>query len=172
LARPATARNVRPTEGFDYQTHAWSGEYHTCCFTDWFFKSWVTYRADTPRGTEYLTIWVNGCWTEGLANCGAFTKSTLAVSLYNTSAPPYKNTMPPTPDTNDPAIGWTQSSDFGSDVLFQVRGNYTIDHATKSPPGLDGVLNLLCAGAAGTTCAFNATGPLGRLPGKRLRGLP
>jgi hypothetical protein len=157
---PSLPATVKPTEGFDYQTHAWAGSgYHVCCETDWFFNSWVTYRADTPRGTEYLTMWVTGCWTEGLANCGAFIKSTLSVNLYNTTAPPYKNMMPPTPDTSNPAIGWSQSSDFGSDVLFEVQGNYTID-AAKSPPGLDGVLNLLCAGSDGTSCSFTSSGPL------------
>lgn len=161
---PAT---VKPTQGFDYQTHAYAGEYHVCCSTDWHFKSWVTYRADTPRGTEYLTIWVEGCWTEGLANCGPFVKSTLAVRAYNTTAPyhtaplqgPYDNLPPPGPATDDPAIGSTQGSDFGSDVLFQVQGNYTLD-AAKSPPELPDVLNLMCAGATGTSCSFTPTGKL------------
>ena len=43
--------------------------------------------------------------------------------------------------------------------MFQIQGNYTLD-AAKSPPGLDGVLNLLCAGADGTSCSFTASGPL------------
>lgn len=162
---PPLPATVRPTQGFDYQTRAYTGEYHVCCVTNWFFKSWVTYRADTPRGTEYLTIWVNGCWTEGLTNCGAFTKSTLTVSAYNTTAPyhttqaPFEDLAPPGPATHDPAIGSTQSSDFRSDVLFQVQGNYALD-AAKSPPELPAVLNLMCAGATGTSCSFTPTGQL------------
>ncbi len=155
---PALPATVDPTHGFDYQTHAQSGE-HNFLLTGWQFNSWVTYRADTTKGTEYLTIWVTGCWSAGLANCGLFTQNTMAVNLYNTTAPPHFDALPPTPNTNSPAIGWTQSSNWGSDVLFQVQGNYTID-ASKSPPGLDGVLNLLCAGADGTSCSFTASGPL------------
>ncbi len=154
---PALPATVQPTDGFDYQTHAQSGE-HNFLLTDWHFNSWVTYRAATPKGTEYLTIWVTGCWSAGAANCGLFTQNTMAVSVYNTTAPPHFDALPPTPNTNGPAIGWTQSSDYGSDVLFQVQGNYTLD-ASKSPPQLASVLNLMCAGAVGTSCSFTPSGP-------------
>ena len=154
---PAT---VRPTDAFDYTTHAWTGEYHTCCFTDWFFNNWLTYRTDTPRGTEYLTIWVNGCWTEGLANCGNFKKETMSVDVYDTTAPPYKNQLPPGPYTSNPAIGWTQGSDWGSDVVFQPHGNFTLDASTAGAQVLVAVLKVMCAGATSTTCNFTATGPL------------
>lgn len=154
---PPLPATVNPTESFDYQVHAQSGD-HNFLLTAWQFDGWVTYRADTPKGAEYLTLWVHGCWTAGLANCGLFTKYTLAMSVYNTTAPPHFEQLPPTPNTRDPAIGWTQSADFGSDVLVQVQGKYTLD-AAKSPPELAPVLNLLCAGAAETSCSFTASGP-------------
>jgi hypothetical protein len=154
---PAT---VDPTKGFDYTAPAWENQSN---FTGhvYFFNNWFTYRADTPRGTEYLTIWITGCWSDGLHNCGAFTQNTMAVNVYDNTAPPYKNSLPPsTPVTQNPAIGWQQSSDWGSDVVFQIQGHYTLDASTASVQQLGDVLNLMCAGSTGTSCTFTATGPM------------
>jgi hypothetical protein len=150
---------VKPTDNFDYKLHVWSNQ-SDFFGKAYFFNSWVTYRADTPKGTEYLTIWVHGCWSNGLKNCGAFTQNTMAVDVSDTTAPPYKDMLPPTPSTNHPAITWQQSSDWGSDVLFQVQGNYTLDASTGAQQQLAGVLNVMCAGSADTSCTFTATGPL------------
>jgi hypothetical protein len=134
-------QKVEPGQDYVYAAALASGDRANFLNTEWNFNTTIVYRAQTVSGPEDLTIRITGCHCTGLV----FPNSEISVQIYN----------------SDPhgEIGWTQSDPVFSDVQFQVQGHFSID-AAKNPPQLVDVINALCAGATGTSCAFAATGPL------------
>lgn len=132
---------VEPGQDYVYAAKLSSGDPIKLLNTEWQFDTTIVYRAQTVSGPEDLKIRITGCHCTGLV----FPNSEISVQVYNSN--PHAE------------IGWTQSDSVFSDVQFQVQGHFSID-AAKDPPQLADVINALCAGATGTSCAFTATGPL------------
>ena len=132
---------VLPGQDFVYEA-AMYADHSNALATRWYFDAFITYQAQTVTGLEILTIRISGC------HC----VNTIDPPESEVSVQVYYNTKPG-------EIGWTQSDSVGSDVQFQVHGNFSID-ASTDPPALVDVINAMCSGATGTTCSFTPTGPL------------
>jgi hypothetical protein len=121
-----------------------------------FSMGWMTYAADTVNGQELLTIQFDGTWAVNIFNVWL---QAPVITVYNSDRIPQSEASFPLPPGAHQEIGWTQSDGVGSDIQFATRGSFSLD-GSKDPPQLTGMLNSMCAGAAGTSCTFTATGPL------------
>jgi hypothetical protein len=135
---------------------------------DWAYAASFTYKAETTAAPEYVTVVVSQSWADHPRKDAPDYAPN--VNVYNTSAPPSAgydpwlsastHAAPDAPSTANPQVGFTQSSDFFTDVTLLLNGgDFTVD-AKTDPPALVNMLDAMCDNAQSTTCSFVPTGPM------------
>jgi len=151
---------LQPGQSFVYELHPW---YHHD--TDFQYDGWFTYRADTVKAPEYLSLNLVGARCTGI--CLPSDGPALVPQVFNGVGAPkggYQSVNLGA-GTPGPEIGWVGTGNAQVwpdgeappfDFTFQTKGNYTLD-AAKSPPQVADLINAMCAGAATTKCSFAPT---------------
>ncbi len=129
-----------------------------------YFTFGLQYHADTTSGPEVLTFTVNGCPKQEYgARCdfrGYYYRGPdnhdLQISYTVTPASGGKAEIFPVRDS-----GGEYPPPYAPDVKWEVGGNFSLDAAKDSDnKAVADVVNALCDGSAGTTCAFKPTSPM------------
>lgn len=140
------------------------------CFGNWkaSFDAWMTYRVNVVGGPpEYVTVMVFGTESHGIC----FGSETLVgIGVVDSTAPPPASWDPsqggpPVPQTANAQVTYSHNVPTLYDQTVAVVGNFTVDASTDQGQPFVDLLNSLCSGQDGTTCAFTQTKPITYGPG-------